>query len=126
MPSLLFSPFGGRPNGCQRIELKAKGRPLNRAMLMSQTYLLTKRLNEGQSMTTWIIAYNKDGNTSILRTESEHQPDIDEAVELVTRKAEQKYADEDIEREHEPDLEDTPATRLAERFGITITGISQA
>ena len=40
-------------------------------------------------MTTWIIAYSKDGNTSILRTESDRQPDIDEAVELVTRKAEQ-------------------------------------
>lgn len=77
-------------------------------------------------MTTWIIAYNKDGNTATLKIESAHQPDIDEAVELVTRKAEQEYAGQESEHEHDPDLENTPATRLAERFGITITGISQA
>lgn len=76
-------------------------------------------------MTTWIIAYNKDGNTSILRTESEHQPDIDEAVMLVTRKAEQDFPTQEAEHDHDPDLESTPATRLAERFGITITGISR-
>jgi len=76
-------------------------------------------------MTTWIIAYNKDGNTSILRTESEHQPDIDEAVRLVTRMAEQDFPTQEAEHEHDPDLENTPATRLAERFGITITGISR-
>lgn len=77
-------------------------------------------------MTTWIIAYSKDGNTSILRTESEHQPDIDEAVALVTQKAEQEHTGEEDAYAHDPDLEETPATRLAERFGITVTGISQA
>ena len=77
-------------------------------------------------MTTRIIAYNKDGNTSTLKIESAHQPDIDEAVELVTRKAEQEYAGEEIEHEHDPDMESTPATRLAERYGITVTGISEA
>ncbi|MCF7202253.1 hypothetical protein [Pseudomonas oligotrophica] len=76
-------------------------------------------------MTTWIITYSKDGNTAVLRTESTHQPDIDEAVELVTRKAEQEY-EADLEHEHDADLDDTPATRLAERYGITITGIAQA
>jgi len=44
----------------------------------------------------------------------------------VTRKAEELYPDQESEHEHDPDLEDTPATRLAERYGITITGISQA
>jgi len=77
-------------------------------------------------MTTWIIAYNKDGNTSMLKIDSEHQPDIDDAVELVTRKAEELYPDQESEHEHDPDLEDSPARRLAERYGITITGISQA
>ncbi|GAB6386846.1 hypothetical protein [Stutzerimonas marianensis] len=77
-------------------------------------------------MTTWIIAYSKDGNTSILRTESDHQPDIDEAVELVMRKAEEQFGDQEDAYEHDPDVEETPATRLAERFGITVTGISQA
>jgi len=77
-------------------------------------------------MTTWIIAYNKDGNTSTLKIDSQHQPDIDEAVELVTRKAEELYPDQEAEHDHDADLENTPATRLAERYGITITGISEA
>ena len=77
-------------------------------------------------MTTWIIAYSKDGNTSILRSESDRQPDIDEAVELVTRKAEHDYAGEEDAYEVDPDVEQTSATRLAQRFGITVTGISQA
>lgn len=77
-------------------------------------------------MTIWIIAYNRDGNTSTLKTDSEHRPDIDEAVELVTRMARRELGEGDVEHEHDPDLEDTPATRLAERYGITITGITQA
>lgn len=77
-------------------------------------------------MTTWIIAYNKDGNTETLKTESDHQPDIDEAVELVTQMARREFGEGDLDHEHDPDLEDTPATRLVERYGITITGISQA
>ncbi|MCQ4323218.1 hypothetical protein [Stutzerimonas stutzeri] len=67
-------------------------------------------------MTTWIIAYRKDGNTSILRTESNHQPDMDEAVALVTQKAEQDYAGQEDAYGHDPDAEETPATRLAERL----------
>jgi len=81
---------------------------------------------EGLPMTTWIIAYNKDGNTETLKTESDHQPDIDEAVERVTQMARREFGEGDLDHEHDPDLEDTPATRLAERYGITITGISEA
>ena len=77
-------------------------------------------------MTIWIIAYNKDGNTATLKTESGHQPDIDEAVEFVTHMALREFGEGDVEHEHDPDLESTPATRLAERYGITITGISEA
>lgn len=75
-------------------------------------------------MTTWIIAYSKDDNTSTLRIESEHKPDMDEAVALVMRKAEQEHDEQDAEIEL--DEKSTPAIRLAERFGITITGISEA
>src|SRR3546814_13872832 len=80
----------------------------------------------GTFMTTWIIAYNKDGNTATLKIDSAHQPDIDEAVALVSRKAEELYPDQEIEHEHEPALDDTPATRLPERYGLTIMGISLA
>lgn len=75
-------------------------------------------------MTMWIIAYNKDGNTTTLKHESDHQPDMDEAVDLVMEKAERDY--EKQEMEHDPTEENTPALRLAECYGITITGISQA
>ncbi|WP_028239894.1 hypothetical protein [Stutzerimonas azotifigens] len=75
-------------------------------------------------MTTWIIAYNKDGNTSTLKTEAEEKPDMEKAVELVSRHAEERFADEGVERELSDDS--SPANRLAERFGITITGITQA
>ncbi|MBA1274496.1 hypothetical protein [Stutzerimonas azotifigens] len=75
-------------------------------------------------MTTWIIAYSKDGNTAMLKTDSEHKPDMDRAVELVTEKAEKEYVEQDVEPKS--DEEQTPATRLADRFGITITGISEA
>src|SRR5690606_40126099 len=80
---------------------------------------------EGLPMTTWIIAYNKDGNTAALKTESDHQPDIDQAVQLVTQMARREFGEGDVEHEHHPDLESTPANRLAERYGITTTGISQ-
>ncbi|TLX54376.1 hypothetical protein DN824_17110 [Stutzerimonas nosocomialis] len=75
-------------------------------------------------MTTWIIAYSKDGNTATLKTDSEQKPDMDRAIELVTAKAEKEYVEQDVEPTS--DEEQTPATRLADRFGITITGISQA
>jgi len=74
-------------------------------------------------MATWIIAYNQNGNTSMIKVKSDHQPDLDEAVNLVTQKAEQDYEELDFE----PDLneEQTPALLLVERFGITVTGIAQ-
>jgi len=75
-------------------------------------------------MTTWIIAYSKDGNTATLKTDSDQKPDMDRAIELVTAKAEKEYVEQDVEPTS--DEEQTPATRLADRFGITITGISQA
>lgn len=75
-------------------------------------------------MTTWIIAYNKDGNTATLKTDADQQPDMDAAVELVSRYAEAHFADDAIKDDIDADA--SPANRLAERFGITITGISQA
>ncbi|WP_120996577.1 hypothetical protein [Stutzerimonas urumqiensis] len=75
-------------------------------------------------MTTWIIAYSKDGNTSTLKTEAERKLEMEDAVGLVMRKAEQDYADEAHEVSEDEDM--TPAQQLAERYGITITGISEA
>lgn len=75
-------------------------------------------------MSTWIIAYNKDGNTATMKVESGSRVNLDEAVELVNRKAEQEHYDT-LDMPHEFDVEETPALRLVERYGITITGIAQ-
>lgn len=74
-------------------------------------------------MSVWIIAFNVDGNTHMLKVESGQAPDLDEAVDLVTRKAEETM--EEQEFEPAPTEEQTPAMLLYERFGITITGISE-
>lgn len=74
-------------------------------------------------MTTWIITYNVDNNTHVLKVESERKPALEDAVDLVTQKAEQEY--EELEYEVDPGEEQTPAVLLSERFGITITGISE-
>ncbi len=75
-------------------------------------------------MTVWIIAYNLDGNTHTLKTEADHKLEMEEAVELVTREAERAYEEQEFEAD--PGQEQTPAMLLYERFGITLTGISQA
>ena len=76
-------------------------------------------------MATWIIAYNQNGNTSMLKVKSDHRPDLDEAVDLVTKKAERDYEELDFESDIDLGLEPSPALLLVERFGITVTGIAQ-
>ena len=74
-------------------------------------------------MATWIIAYNQNGNTSMMKVNADQRPDLDKAVELVTKKAEREHSELDfaLELGGEP----SPALLLAERFGITVTGIAQ-
>lgn len=76
-------------------------------------------------MTVWIIAFNAEGNTHSIKVERDRKPDMEEAVALVTRHAEQTMEEQQA---FEPDLteEQTPAIVLYERFGITLTGISEA
>lgn len=75
-------------------------------------------------MTVWIIAYSVDGNTHTLKAEADHKLSMEEAVERLTREAEQHYEEQEFEAD--PGQEQTPAMLLYERFGITITGISEA
>lgn len=74
-------------------------------------------------MATWIIAYNQNGNTSMIKIKSEQRPDLDDAIDLVTQKAEREY--EELDFDPDPNEEQTPALLLVERFGITVTGIAR-
>ncbi|MCG4455031.1 MULTISPECIES: hypothetical protein [unclassified Pseudomonas] len=74
-------------------------------------------------MTTWKITYSKDERTEVFELQSASKPSLEEAVMHLLKMAEQVY-----EREEPRDLPNeiqTPAVRLAECYGITITGITR-
>lgn len=75
-------------------------------------------------MTRWVITYNKDNNTSRLEIESPSKPSMEQAVRHTLRMARQRFEEQEPS-EVDEDLRG-PAVLLAERFGITITGITQA
>jgi len=75
-------------------------------------------------MTRWVITYNKDNNTSTLEIECENKPSMEQAVRHTLKMARQRYEQQEPS-EVDEDLRG-PAVLLAERFGITITGITQA
>lgn len=75
-------------------------------------------------MTRWVITYNKDNNTSRLEIESAQKPSMEQAVRHTLRMARQRFEAQEPS-EVDEDLRG-PAVLLAERFGITITGITQA
>ncbi|HLV18692.1 MAG TPA: hypothetical protein VKY70_14630 [Pseudomonas sp.] len=75
-------------------------------------------------MTRWVITYNKDNNTSTLEIESPNKPTMEQAVRHTLKMARQRYEEQEPS-EVDEDLRG-PAVLLAERFGITITGITQA
>lgn len=74
-------------------------------------------------MTRWVITYNKDNNTSTLEIESPNKPSMEQAVRHTLKMARQRYEEQEPS-EVDEDLRG-PAVLLAERFGITITGITQ-
>ena len=75
-------------------------------------------------MTRWVITYNKDNNTSTLEIESPNKPSMEQAVRHTLKMARQRYEEQEPS-EVDEDLRG-PAVLLAERFGINITGITQA
>ena len=75
-------------------------------------------------MTRWVITYNKDNNTSTLEIESPNKPTMEQAVRHTLKMARQRYEEQEPS-EVDEDLRG-PAVLLAERFGITITDITQA
>lgn len=76
-------------------------------------------------MTQWIIAYNKDNNTSTLEIAASAKPSMEQAIALVRAHAEREGYERLEPTDQDAGLEG-PAQDLLQRFGITITGIAQA
>jgi hypothetical protein len=74
-------------------------------------------------MAKWKVAYSKDNNTEVLEAESATKPSMEQAVQWLLDMAREKY-DPELPKE-DPQEEQTPAVKLAERYNIVITGISQ-
>lgn len=72
-------------------------------------------------MATWMITYSKDEATAVLEVDSASKPSTEQAVQWLLEMAEKTY-----EREEPKELPyeiQSPAVRLLERYGITLTGI---
>ncbi len=74
-------------------------------------------------MATWMITYSKDEGAGVLEVESATQPSVDQAVQWLLQMAAKTYERE--EPKEQPYETQTPAVRLLERYGITLTGISR-
>lgn len=74
-------------------------------------------------MTQWIIAFNKDNNTSTLQMDATEKPSMEQAIALVRAHAEQQF--EPLEPSEQDAGLEGPAQELLQRFGVTITGIAQ-
>ncbi|NQD92329.1 hypothetical protein HP532_06630 [Pseudomonas sp. CrR25] len=75
-------------------------------------------------MAKWMITYSKDEGTGVLEVDAAHRPNMEEAVQWLLNMAAETYPQE--EPKEQPHETQTPAVRLLERYGITVTGISQA
>lgn len=74
-------------------------------------------------MSQWIITYSRDEAAEVLKVESNEKPTVEEAATWLLEWAEENL--EKLEPKEQPREEQTPAVRLEERFGITITGIAR-
>lgn len=75
-------------------------------------------------MALWKIAFNFNNDTQLLELESPQTPEMDEAVAALLVHARRHYEAQEISADAQEEI--TPAVELAERYGITVTGISRA
>ena len=75
-------------------------------------------------MALWKIAFSLNNDTQVLELESPETPDMDEAVAALLAHARRHFEARDISADAQEEV--TPAVELAERYGITVTGISRA
>ncbi|GLX13699.1 hypothetical protein Pstr01_19380 [Pseudomonas straminea] len=74
-------------------------------------------------MSQWIITYSRDEAAEVLKVKSKERPSLEQAVAWVLEWAQENL--EALEPKEQPHEEQTPAVRLEERYGITITGIAK-
>lgn len=75
-------------------------------------------------MALWKIAYSLNNDTQVLELESPQTPQMEEAVAALLAHARRHCDAQDISADAQEEI--TPAVELAERYGITVTGISRA
>lgn len=75
-------------------------------------------------MTLWKIAYSVNNDTEVLELNSPSTPDMEQAVAALLEHARAHCEAQEISEDAQEEV--TPAVELAERYGITITGISRA
>ncbi|OLU15414.1 MULTISPECIES: hypothetical protein [unclassified Pseudomonas] len=74
-------------------------------------------------MSRWIITYSRDEAAEVLKVKAKEKPSLEQAVTWLLEWAQENL--EPLEPKEQPHEEQTPAVRLEERFGITITGIAK-
>nr|WP_288354808.1 hypothetical protein [uncultured Pseudomonas sp.] len=74
-------------------------------------------------MSQWIITYSRDEAAEVLKVKANEKPSLEQAVAWVLEWAQENL--EALEPKEQPHEEQTPAVRLEERYGITITGIAK-
>lgn len=75
-------------------------------------------------MARWNIVFSRQNNTEVLVIEAAQAPSVEQAAQALLEHARLHF-----EREGpgpDADVERTPAVRLAEHYGVTLTGISRS
>lgn len=75
-------------------------------------------------MARWKIVFSRQNNTEVLIIEAARTPSVEQACRALLAHAQAHF-----EREGpgpDADMERTPAVRLAEHYGVTLTGISRS
>lgn len=78
----------------------------------------------GNTVALWKIAYSLNNDTQLLELESPETPSMEQAVVALLAHARRHCEAQDISTDAQEQI--TPAVELAERYGITVTGISRA
>ena len=73
-------------------------------------------------MAKWMITYSKDEGTGVLEVESVTKPSMEQAVQWLLEMAGRDFEAQEPDSPYEIQ---TPAVRLLECYGITVTSISE-
>ena len=74
-------------------------------------------------MALWKIVFSRHNNTEVLQLEADQAPDIEQACQALLAHARRHF--EAQEEAIDAQEEKTAAVQLAERYGVTLTGIAR-